>query len=413
MRSLVIATLVFCGSLLSLVSKPAQAAECAHPQTALGVERIVEIDASTGALFGRLTTQTHEPTFLKDKEVVLSFDDGPSPWVTPKILDALERHCTKATFFSVGKMAVAYPDVARDILVRGHTLGGHTWSHPRKLPRMKPEKAQDEIERGFAAIEAATGGGVAPFFRFTGLNDSAPLLKYLQDRGIASFTVDVVSDDSFIASPEELTRITLKRLDSRGSGILLFHDIKPATAKALPAILDGLKERGYRVVHTTYGKPLVAKSELVAKFSEQVATKLAKSQRTPRLMPFYGAISELSDARGAALAAASPPVTRIVPEARDRTKKQRAVLRGPPKTKKKSARVPPKAASKAKAQQRPAHGPEPMQGPPQGPVMPGSPEELPWKSSTYPAETPEAQAGASRQYVPRAGASGVGAPQLR
>ncbi|MBU2581443.1 MAG: polysaccharide deacetylase family protein [Alphaproteobacteria bacterium] len=398
MRSLLIATMILSGSLTGLASQPAHAAECAYLDTAIGLERVIEIDASTGALFGGLTSQQQEPTFLNDKEVVLSFDDGPSPWVTPKILDTLERHCTKATFFAVGKMAVAYPDVARDILVRGHTLGGHTWSHPRQLPKMKPERAKDEIERGFAALEAATGGGIAPFFRFTGLNDSAPLLNYLQERGIATFTVDVVSDDSFIASPDELARITLQRLDNKGSGILLFHDIKPATAKALQAILDGLKARGYRVVHLRYGKPVVAQSELVAGFAEQVATKLAKSQRRPRLMPFYGAISELSDGRGAAIAAAAPPVTKVAPEARDRTKRPPAVLQSPPKSKKKPAAVP-KAAGKGK--------------PAQGPMMPSSSEELPWKSSSYPAHEIDAAGEPAGGYAPGAGASGVGAPDVR
>lgn len=403
MRSLLIAALLSCGYLTCLASHQARAAECANPQAAIGVERIVEIDTSTGALFGGLTSQQHEPTFLKNKEVVLSFDDGPSPWVTPKILDALERHCTKATFFSVGKMAAAYPDVARDILVRGHTLGGHTWSHPRQLPKMKPDRAQDEIERGFAALEAATGGGIAPFFRFTGLNDSAALLKYLQERGIASFTVDVVSDDSFIASPEELARITLKRLDNRGRGILLFHDIKPATAKALPVILDGLNKRGYRVVHLTYRKPIIAKRELVAGFAEQVAAKLAKSQRTPRLMPFYGAISELSDGRGVARMASAPPVTRLAPEARDRTKRAPVVLRSPPKKKTKSGTVSSKTAREAR----------PVKQPIQGPMLPKADEELPWKSSTYSARPDDAARNSRSSAMPQTGASGIGAPEVR
>lgn len=396
MRTSVVTALVL-ATLAGLASGPAWAGECAHPESAVGLERVVEVDATGGPLFGVLTQQQNEPTFLRDKEVVLTFDDGPSPWVTPKILDTLERHCTKATFFSVGKMAVAYPDVLRDILARGHTVGGHTWSHPRQLPKMKPDSAKDEIERGFAALEAATGGGIAPFFRFTGLNDSAPLLKYLQERGVATFSVDVVSDDSFIASPEELARITLQRLDNRGNGILLFHDIKPATAKALPAILDGLKERGYRVVHLHYRTPLVANAELVQGFEEKVSEKLAKSQRTPRLMPFYGAISELSAERGAPIAAAAPPVTRIAPEARDRTKRLPVVLKTPPKTRPKPASAP-----KAAPETKPVQGAPPPQGG----------EELPWKSSASRANgDATAEAGGWRSSGP--GAAGVGGPRVR
>lgn len=314
----VMAAIVF---LILASASPLSARECAHPETALNVERVVEIDAKSGPLFGALTREDREPSFLRDKEVVLTFDDGPSPWVTPKILDILEKHCTLATFFSVGKMAVAYPDVAREVIARGHTLGGHTWSHPRHLPRLSPAKAQDQIERGFAALEAATGGGVAPFFRFTGLNDSASLLTYLQGRGVASFTVDVVSDDSFISSPAELARVTLARTNARGRGILLFHDIKPATAKALPAILDGLKAGGYKVVHLRQKEQFQPKAELVDEFREKVAKKLAKSHRTPRLMPFYGAISGLRHDEQQ-LTADALPVTLVAPSPRHRVERK-------------------------------------------------------------------------------------------
>lgn len=395
MRTSLTVALLLSGLSSGLPALPAAAGECAQPETAVGLERIVEIDAASGPLFGVLTKEQSEPTFLREKEVILTFDDGPSPWVTPRILDALERHCTKATFFSVGKMAVAYPDIARDIIARGHTIGGHTWSHPRQLPKMPADKAVDEIERGFAALEAATGGGIAPFFRFTGLNDSAPLLHYLQKRHVATFTVDVVSDDSFIASPQELARLTLKRVDHRGGGIILFHDIKRATARALPSILDGLKARGYRIVHLRSQAPIMAKAELVQRYKGTVAKKLARSQRKPRLIPFYGAISEILGDRGQALAATNPPVTRIAPEARDRKRPPRAVLKKPPKK-------PAKPKTKANSG---------SQGPPQ------EDEVLPWKQSAKNAEekagataTPE---GTSSWKSPGPGALNPGSAYLQ
>ena len=318
MRGLIAASI---SAACALIAAPAIANDCANPERAIGLERIIEVDTSGGPIFGGLTKQKREPSFLRPKEVVLTFDDGPSPWVTPRILDTLELHCTSATFFSVGKMAVAYPDIARDIITRGHTLGGHTWAHPRQLPKMPAKRAQDEIERGFAALDAATGGGIAPFFRFTGLNDSAALLGYLQKRGVATFTVDVVSDDSFIADPDELIRLTLKRVENRGGGILLFHDIKPGTAKALPAILEGLKNRGFKVVHLRHRTPLIARSGLVAEYRDSVASKLANSRTVPRLMPFYGAISMLrgTNAEPAPDSAAALPVTLIAPAPRDRS----------------------------------------------------------------------------------------------
>ncbi len=210
-------------------------------QPGLGLDRVVEIDASTGPLYGDISVLTREERFLKPREVVLTFDDGPMPWITKSILDTLDRFCTKATFFSVGRMAIAYPATVKDVLARGHTLGGHTWSHPLNLRRRGLERAIDEIERGFSAIALAAGQPIAPFFRFPGLSDSDPMMAHLQSRGIAAFTVDVVSNDSYIGSAERLATYTLAQIDKQQGGIVLFHDIKSATAKALPTILTGLK----------------------------------------------------------------------------------------------------------------------------------------------------------------------------
>jgi peptidoglycan/xylan/chitin deacetylase (PgdA/CDA1 family) len=229
----------------ALSSIPASAEEtCPNAQTALGVSRIVEIDAKAGPLFGGFTKYEKEPRFLGPKEVVLTFDDGPMPKYTKPILDALDKFCTKATFFYVGQMAQAYPDMVKEVMGRGHTMGTHTWSHPLNLRAMSLERSTDQIERGFAAVALAAGQPIAPFFRFPGLSDSAPMLAHLQERGIAAFTVDVVSNDSYIGSPSRLVARTLDQVERQNGGIVLFHDIKASTAHALPTILTELKKRG-------------------------------------------------------------------------------------------------------------------------------------------------------------------------
>jgi peptidoglycan/xylan/chitin deacetylase (PgdA/CDA1 family) len=289
---------------------------CADPAKALGVDRVVEIDAANGPLYGEISVLQREENFLRPREVVLTFDDGPMPWITRSILDTLDRFCTKATFFSVGRMAIAYPDTVKDVLARGHTLGTHTWSHPLNLKRRGIDRAIDEIERGFAAVALAAGQPIAPFFRFPGLSDSDPMMAHLQQRGIAAFTVDVVSNDSYISSADRLATYTLAQIDQRNGGIILFHDIKSATAKALPVILNGLKQRGYRVVHmrakaplvpvTTYDADLmklmakdrsgpVAKPGLVAAAAPPVAGTAAP----PHLMPFFGSPEVLKTLSGA------------------------------------------------------------------------------------------------------------------
>lgn len=274
------------GVLAALVAGGASSAHaCPDPAKALGVSRVIEIDAAGGPIFGSMTKREKEESFLAEGEVVLTFDDGPVPWVTKPILDTLDAFCTKATFFAVGEMALSYPAMIKDVLARGHTVGTHTWSHPNNLRRLKIDKAKDEIERGFAAVALAASSDIAPFFRFPGLNDSDELLTYLQSRSIASFTVDVISNDSFIGSASRITARTLKQTSARGGGILLFHDLKRPTAKALPAILAGLKAKGFKVVHLTAKAPVVPLATLDA----ELQPILAKA-RSRDLIPFYGPI---------------------------------------------------------------------------------------------------------------------------
>jgi peptidoglycan-N-acetylglucosamine deacetylase len=240
---------------------------------------------------GKMTRLPHEPQFLLAGEVVLTFDDGPMPWITRAILATLEQHCTRATFFSVGKMAVAYPNVVREVMARGHTVGTHTWSHPLNLKRLKSDAAIAEMERGFAAVATAAGQPIAPFFRFPGLSDSPAMVDHLKQRHVASVTVDVVSNDSFINDSERLTRETLAKIESNRGGIVLFHDIKAATAKALPDILRGLADRGYRIVHLVPKRALAPKPELLAQYEPQVAKLVGDKSRTKTAMvPFFGTV---------------------------------------------------------------------------------------------------------------------------
>lgn len=329
MRSLSIFALALVSQ---LVTAPAHAGQAASPapspaacagQSAFGAGRIVEIDTSAGPLYGNITKEAKEERFLKSKEVVLTFDDGPMPWVTRSILDTLDRFCAKATFFSVGKMGLAYPQTLREVLARGHTLGGHTHTHPLNLKRLKPEKAIDEIERGFAALSIASGGRASPFFRFPGLSDNAFMLDALQKRGIAAFSVDVVSDDSYISDANKLIRVTLERVEAQRGGILLFHDIKAATAKALPTILAELQKRGYSVVHMRSKNLLKPLPELAAELQPILAKNdppQGLGAAKAAMMPFFGTQGpeRVEGAGPTATAAIEPAVEQIAPTPRER-----------------------------------------------------------------------------------------------
>jgi peptidoglycan-N-acetylglucosamine deacetylase len=240
------------------------ARDCADDAATSGVSRTIAIDPSDGMRLGKLQYGQTAP--LRDKEVVLTFDDGPLPAHTQAILDTLDRHCIKATFFVVGKMAWAQPALIKNIAKRGHTVAVHTWSHPRALSQMPVDAAKLEIEKGFAGVSNAMGAPIAPFFRFPGFNDSPELNAYLISRGISVWSVDVVCGDTEPnMTQEKLVAQALTRLHAHGRGILLFHDIKKVTADSLDEIIVRLKLEGYKFVHVVSNTAFIPDPEVAAK----------------------------------------------------------------------------------------------------------------------------------------------------
>ncbi|MGI9524599.1 MAG: polysaccharide deacetylase family protein [Hyphomicrobiaceae bacterium] len=233
----------------------------------LQMGRTITIDTDGGATHGSVSYG--ETRLLRDKEVILTFDDGPIARRTTAILNALERHCVKATFFPVGRMAMSRPGVLRDTVGRGHTIGGHTWSHPN-LRRIGFGRSRKEIQKGFAALEAIVGPRVAPLFRFPYLAESRRILAYVKSEDIASFSIDVDSGDTRGYGVSRVVRSTMTHLRRRGRGILLFHDSKLVTVRALPQILDRLANEGYRVVHLQTKSPHRAHPDLVARYRRQL-----------------------------------------------------------------------------------------------------------------------------------------------
>lgn len=241
---------------------------------ALGVARTVEIDAQAGPRYGQ-QQYPDNADLLADGEVVLTFDDGPLRPHTSRIMQALDRHCTKATFFMVGSQALADPQMVKDLAARGHTIGTHTWSHQFQLRKTNFGRAEHEIELGFSAVRQALGAPVAPFFRFPFLSDSRAALEHLRSRGIATFSIDVDSLDYRQKGPDRAERVFSKVMSDlayRRKGIILFHDIQPSTAEALPRILDALKARGFRVVHLAAKAP----ASTVARFDQQMQSEAGR-----------------------------------------------------------------------------------------------------------------------------------------
>ena len=236
---------------LSVVGVPAAAAaaDCPGHPDALGTSRILVVDPSEHPRIGSM--QYHETLPLADHEVVLTFDDGPIMPYSARVLETLASHCVKATYFMVGRMARAYPDMVRKIYDAGHSVGTHSMSHPYTFNRMAPAKAHAEMDDGIAAAAAALGdeSKVAPFFRIPGLIRADVIEKHMAEKHIQIWSTDFLADDWKHLSAAEVMKRALSRLDHYGKGVLLLHDIQPATAMMLPRLLQELKRRNYRIVH--------------------------------------------------------------------------------------------------------------------------------------------------------------------
>ena len=233
--------------------------------------RIVQIDTTGGPRFG-LIQHPEGADFLRDKEVVLTFDDGPRPGSTEAVVKALADECLRATFFEVGQMASWHPEVTKQVIDAGMTVGTHTWSH-KDLARIPYEKAEQEIEMANSAVSAAAGGKIAPFFRFPYLAQSPRILSYLAERNTAIFSGDIDSRDYTMHKPEPVVDSVMSQLEKRGKGIVLMHDIHPNTAEALPELLRQLKVAGFKVVH------MVPKEQLttIARYDEMLDHRVSSS----------------------------------------------------------------------------------------------------------------------------------------
>ena len=249
---------------------PAKSAPACDKPDGMGLARTVEIDTTGGPAFG--TEHFKQYDFLRDKEVVLTFDDGPWPENTPMVIKALTDMCVKATFFEIGEHASWRPDISKMVAAAGMTIGSHTWSHKdlAKNPYAKDiEKAKDEIEMGVSAVHMAVDGPIAPFFRFPDLQQPADLMTYLGTRNIAIFSTDIDTFDFKIHKPEDVVKSAMTKLAKNGKGIVLMHDFQHGTAEAMPELLRQLKAGGYKIVHMVPKQPVTT----VAKYDDMVRTQ--------------------------------------------------------------------------------------------------------------------------------------------
>jgi peptidoglycan/xylan/chitin deacetylase (PgdA/CDA1 family) len=285
----------------------AQAA-CQGGGKVLGVSRTITLDTQGGKLYGGL--QYGSSDLLRDGEVVLTFDDGPLRRYTRMVLEALEAHCTKGTFFMVGRMAVSDPAMVREVEAAGHTIASHTWSHPN-LGRRSARKAGGEIELGISAVQKAATKPIAPFFRFPYLADPNAMIAYAKERDLGVFSIDIDSYDYRTRKAEKVYSTIMRQLRDRRKGIMLFHDIQVSTAHAMKRLLDTLHREGFKVVHIEAKAPV----RTIKSFDETAAELHEKRRTQVAAAPIGGgAYEDATTSRPPvrAPAKASTPQTRVV-----------------------------------------------------------------------------------------------------
>lgn len=260
---------------------------CANPN-ALGVARVVAIDTTGGPGFG--FEHFKQLDFLRDKEVVLTFDDGPWPGNTPSVLKTLEEECTKAIFFPIGKHAMWHPEILKQVAAHGHTIGSHTWSHANlNNKKLTDDQKKEEIEKGFSAVAWALGSAPSPFFRFPALQHPPAMVTYLGERNIAMWSCDLDSFDFKAHNAEKIVNTVMTKLDKHGKGIILMHDFQKHTAEALPELMKRLKAGGYKVVQVKAKAPV----QTLAKYDEEVT----KSMKLPTVStrPLSSVVQTISE----------------------------------------------------------------------------------------------------------------------
>ena len=254
------------------------AANCPGHPDALGTSRVLALDPTEYPRVGRMQYPDSLP--LNDKEVVLTFDDGPLLPYSNQILDILASQCVKATYFLVGEMARPRPYLVRRIYNEGHSIGTHTQNHPLAIQHMSMQSVERQVDGGIDSVDAALGDpkALSPFFRIPGLGRTTAIEHFLEAKGLVTWSADIDTNDWWRgSSPGAIVQRAMSRLNAKGRGIILMHDIHPGTALALPMLLKQLKANGYHVVQ------VVAAGDRPKSLPDLVATG-AEKEGWPRVL---------------------------------------------------------------------------------------------------------------------------------
>lgn len=191
---------------------------------------------------------TYSQCHVDGPYIAMTFDDGPHGVQTPRLLDMLKQRGLKATFYVCGQCVAEFPDIAKRIVVEGHEIASHSWSHPNLIP-MSESGVRDQLERTHAIVKQTTGVEMKtfrpPYGNFTARQRSWAFATY----GYKTILWDVDTLDWQHRNPAKTEAIALAQ--TRPGSIILQHDIHKTTVDAMPTTLDGLVAKGFKFVTVT------------------------------------------------------------------------------------------------------------------------------------------------------------------
>lgn len=212
--------------------------------------------------------------------VALTFDDGPSPSLTPRVLDILKQYDAKATFFVVGRSVEKNKDILARAVAEGHEIGSHTWSHI-KMTTSGTARVIDEMDRSCAAIKNATGFApkvMRPPYGAVNAN----IVSLMKSRyGMPTIMWDVDTRDW--QHPGVSVVINRAVGKARPGSIILLHDIHESTLQAVEGIVSGLQARGFRIV--TVSQLLALNQYAAQQTAVQASSEASQSEYAAPVVP--------------------------------------------------------------------------------------------------------------------------------
>ena len=270
MLRFILSLLIVCGISAFAVDQPTGAAPSQpivpSPEPAKGAPRVTFTDCH-----------------VEGPYIAFTFDDGPNPTQTPRLLKMLKDRGIKATFFCLGQCVAQSPEVAKQIVKEGHEIANHSWSHPL-LSKMGEEAVKDQIDRAHNVIRQTTG--VTPTL-FRPPYGGFTVRQRTWANGVWNYKTilwDVDSLDWKHRSPAKTESIIMS--ETKKGSIILCHDIHKTTVDAMPATLDALLAKGFKFVTV---------SELLKMHHEPVAQKKAQPAKAATVKDAADAAPSIED----------------------------------------------------------------------------------------------------------------------